>query len=141
MLQLSQELLFIAASIFIVKRLRAVLLWSNYLTIATFNLSLLGRSIMYSWLYWGLTDQGTRELYVKDNSSVEGDVAMLYRIRFANNLFDFVTVTEFYYLILKMSNLWDRILFDRLLSSLAETEATPNPEGARPDQDSKLSHE
>lgn len=127
MLQIVQNLVYLVVSVLVMIKLKSVLLWSNYLSIIIFNVSFLGRSLMYSFLYWDITARGQKEVEVPSQYEIVGDVQKLYRIRFFNNLFDFMTVTVFYYLILKMQNLWDRIIYDKLSSSQSENDRLGTP--------------
>ena len=87
-------------------------------SISVFSLSLMGRCALYFYLYFGYSERGS--MVIKSSDEWSGQIKFLYEVRFANNLFDFVMITAFYFLILKMINFWD-LYFYQLLKQQTET--------------------
>ena len=141
-LQIAQNLVYLLACYATIRKLRPDMLWNNYLAVAFFNACFLGRSVMYSVLFWLRTDRGTLEVTIPPNGAIEGDVAVLYRMRLFDGIADFTVVAVFFYIVLKMSHLWDRLYFDRLLTSIwPEIEASPGSSTDRHDREVMLAEQ
>ena len=106
---------FVALSFFVVNRIDQSLSRKNRYQISIFNIVFFMRAVMYSILYFVISNFG-KMIITSDSTENEdhSNILVLYVLRLINNLFDFILITVFYLFLLFVKNFWDIIFMNKI---------------------------